>query len=169
MQETSLKKDIPGIEGGSIHAEVTKKGDKYTVKASGEATPKIPGINSKLTVSYDDGMFDATVHAAYEKGMLKGSVTVGATNRPVGEDGKPAAEPPSGKADKITIYGDGSATLSSLLGCKPRRALSSRLMARLKSPARSKCLKQLTFSTRKSLRRTSSISVFLSRFFPGSP
>ena len=56
-------------------------------------------------------MFDATVHAAYEKGMLKGSVTVGATNRPVGEDGKPAAEAPSGKADKIIIYGDGSATI----------------------------------------------------------
>ena len=109
--DLQLKKDIPGIEGGSIHAELNKKGDKYTVKASGEATPKIPGINSKLTVSYDDGMFDATVHAAYEKGMLKGSVTVGATNRPVGEDGKPAAEAPSGKADKIIIYGDGSATI----------------------------------------------------------
>ena len=43
--------------------------------------------------------------------MLKGSVTVGATNRPVGDDGKPAGEAPAGKADKITLYGSGSATL----------------------------------------------------------
>ncbi len=108
--DLQLKKDIPGIEGGSIHAEVNKKGEKYTVKASGEATPKIPGINSKLMVSYDDGAFDALVTASYEKGMLKGSVTVGATNRPVGDDGKPGP-PPKDQATKIIIYGGGSATL----------------------------------------------------------
>jgi hypothetical protein len=108
--DLQLKKDIPGIAGGSIHAEVIKKGEKYIVKASGQATPKIPGISSQLNVSYDDGAFDASVTAGYEKGMLKGSVTVGATNRPVGDDGKPAGEVPA-KADKITIYGGGSVTL----------------------------------------------------------
>ena len=108
--DLELKKDIPGIAGGSIHAEVNKKEDKYTVKASGKATPKIPGISSELTVSYDDGAFDATVTAGYEKGMLKGSVTVGATNRPVDDSGKPG-EAPAGKADKITVYGGGSVTL----------------------------------------------------------
>jgi hypothetical protein len=107
--DLQLKKDIPGIAGGSIHAEVTAKGDRYIVKASGEATPKIPGISSKLTVSYDDGAFDATVTASYEKGMLKGSVTVGATNRPV-DDGKPG-EAPAAKADQITVFGGGSVTL----------------------------------------------------------
>jgi hypothetical protein len=108
--DLQLKKDIPGIAGGSIHAEVTKKDDRYIVKASGEATPKIPGISSKLTVSYDDGAFDATVTAGYEKGMLKGSVTVGATNRPVDDSGKPG-DAPAAKADKITVYGGGSVTL----------------------------------------------------------
>ncbi|MBZ5569174.1 MAG: DUF4157 domain-containing protein [Acidobacteriia bacterium] len=107
-----LKKDVPGIAGGTLRAQVTKKPgeDRYIVKASGEATPKIPGISSKLMVSYDDGAFDATVTAGYEKGMLKGSVTVGATNRPVGDDGKPG-EVPAAKADKITVYGGGSVTL----------------------------------------------------------
>src|SRR5262249_9367068 len=105
-----LKKDIPGIAAGSIHAEVTAKDNRYIVKASGEATPKIPGISSKLTVSYDDGAFDATVTAGYEKGMLKGSVTVGATNRPVDDSGNPG-EAPAAKADKITVYGGGSVTL----------------------------------------------------------
>lgn len=108
--DLQLKKDIPGIAGGSIHAEVTKKEDRYIVKASGEATPKIPGISSKLVVSYDDGAFDAAITAGYEKGMLKGTVTVGATNRPVGDDGKPGG-PPAEKSNKITIYGGGSVTL----------------------------------------------------------
>jgi Domain of unknown function (DUF4157) len=108
----TLKKDIPGIEGGSVSAQVTKKpgSDDYIVKASGEATPKIPGVSSKLMVSYDDGAFDAVVTAGYEKGLLKGSITVGATNRPVGEDNKPAGPPPE-KSDKVTIYGSGSVAL----------------------------------------------------------
>ncbi len=107
-----LKKDIPGLEGGSVSAELAKRpGDeKWKVKAAGEATPKVPGVSSKLSVTYDDGAFDAFVVAGYEKGMLKGSVTVGATNRPVGDDGKPAGPPPD-KGDKVTLYGGGSVTL----------------------------------------------------------
>ena len=107
-----LKKDIPGLEGGSVQAELSKPAgaDKWKVKASGEATPKIPGVSSKLAVSYDDGAFDAVVVAGYEKGMLKGSITVAATNRPIGDDGKPSGPPPE-KGEKITIYGGGSVTL----------------------------------------------------------
>lgn len=110
--DLQLKKDIPGISDGSVHAEVSKKpgSERYIVKASGKATPKIPGVSSKLAVTYDDGAFDAVVTAGYEKGMLKGSVTVGATNRPVGDDGKPAGPPPA-HSDKITLYGGGSVTL----------------------------------------------------------
>ena len=106
-----LSDKIPGISGGSVDVKVAEKGGKYSVAARGEATPKIPGIGSKLAVSYDDGVFDAAATAAYEKGMLKGTVTVGATNRPVDDDGKPDAEAPAAKADKITLYGSGSATL----------------------------------------------------------
>jgi hypothetical protein len=105
-----LSDKIPGISGGSIDVKVAEKGGKYSVAARGEATPKIPGISSKLIVSYDDGAFDASITAGYEKGMLKGSVTVGATNRPVGDDGKPAGPPPE-KAEKVTIYGGGSVSL----------------------------------------------------------
>jgi hypothetical protein len=107
-----LKKDIPGIEGGSVLAELAKRPgeEKWKLKAGGEATPKIPGVSAKLAVSYDDGAFDAVVMAGYEKGMLKGAILVGATNRPVGEDGKPAGPPPE-KGDKVTLYGGGSLTL----------------------------------------------------------
>jgi hypothetical protein len=109
----TLKKDIPGIEGGSMEAQVTKKPgvERYIVKASGKATPKIPGISSELSVSYDDGMFDASVTAGYEKGRLKGTLTAGATNRPVGDKGKPSGGAPEGKGDKIVFYGGGSLSL----------------------------------------------------------
>jgi hypothetical protein len=107
-----LKKDIPGIAGGSVQAQVTKKpgADDYIVQASGQATPKIPGINASLSVTYDDGAFDVRGTAAYEKSMLKGSVTVGATNRPVGADGQPSGAP-AAQAERITLYGGGSVTL----------------------------------------------------------
>ncbi len=108
-----LKKDLPGISSGSVSAQVTKKPgeERYIVKASGTATPKIPGISSQLTVSYDDGTFDASVTAGYEKGRLKGSLTAGATNRPVDDKGKPAGGAAGEKADKIVFYGGGSLSL----------------------------------------------------------
>jgi hypothetical protein len=107
-----LRKDIPGISGGSVQATVAKKpgADRYIVQAGGQATPKIPGISTTLAVTYDDGAFDVTGTASYEKGMLKGSVTVGATNRPVGQDGQPAGTP-GAHADTITLYGGGSVTI----------------------------------------------------------
>jgi hypothetical protein len=108
----ALKKDIPGLAGGSVSAELAKRpgDDQWRVKASGEATPAIPGVSAKLMVTYDDGTFDAVGTAGYDKGMLKGSITIGATNRPVGEDGVPG-DKPAAKADKVTIYGGGSLTL----------------------------------------------------------
>jgi hypothetical protein len=107
-----LKKDIPGIAAGSVDVTLTKPAgaENYKVKAVGSATPKLPGISAQLTVSYDDGLFDIVGTAGYDKGRLKGSVTVGATNRPVGADGAPAAGevPPT---NKIILYGGGSLTL----------------------------------------------------------
>ncbi|HEU0216902.1 MAG TPA: DUF4157 domain-containing protein [Stellaceae bacterium] len=109
--DLAIKNDTPGIAGGQVHIEALQppSSDQYKVKGTGSAKPKIPGFDTDLVVSYDDGTFDASVTAAYNKGRLKGSVTVGATNRPVA-DGKPAgAAAPSAKA--ITVYGGGSVTV----------------------------------------------------------
>ncbi|MGO9428667.1 eCIS core domain-containing protein [Rhodoblastus sp.] len=109
--DLALKNDTPGIAGGSIHIEALKPPDseEFKVKGSGSAKPKIPGIDSELKVTYDDGTFDASVTAAYNKGRLKGSIMVGATNRPVA-DGQPAgAAVPNAKA--ITVYGGGTVTV----------------------------------------------------------
>jgi hypothetical protein len=108
-----LKKDIPGIESGSVDVTVKRPpgSEDYKVKAAGTATPKIPGVAAQINVLYDDGAFDINGTAAYEKGMLKGALAIGATNRPVGEDGNPAGAPPGKAADKITLYGGGSLSL----------------------------------------------------------
>lgn len=107
----NLSADTPGIRGGSISATVREKpdGSGYAVSASGEAQPDIPGIDSNLTVSYDDGAFTAEFSGAYRRGMLSGTASVGVSNRTIGEDGRPSGEPMEGGA--LNIYGSGSATI----------------------------------------------------------
>ncbi len=99
----------PAIRSGSIDVTVNKRGDDWRVAATGTAQPAIPGVDSQLTVSYDDGAFTAEFSGAFQRGMLSGQVTVGASNRAVGEDGRPSGDPlPDGA---LNIYGSGSATI----------------------------------------------------------
>ncbi|MFD1604387.1 DUF4157 domain-containing protein [Flavobacterium artemisiae] len=107
--EFQLRNDIPGIRGGSVSATISKQnGDEgYNVRVSGTAQPNIPGINSSLTVTYDNGALTLAGSADYSRGMLSGSVTVGATNRTIGEDGQPSGEPD----DTMRVYGGGTLTL----------------------------------------------------------
>ena len=104
-----LKDDIPGIRGGSVSATISKQNgdEEYSINVSGTAQPNIPGINSSLTVSYENGALTLTGSADYSRGMLSGSVNVGATNRAIGEDGQPTGEPD----DMMRVYGGGTLTL----------------------------------------------------------
>ncbi len=104
-----LSSDVPGIESGSIDVTVTKQGEAWRVAASGRAVPAIPGINSELSIDYNDGAFTAEVTAQYERGMLSGEILAGVTNRSVGEAGElsETAEPDS----PLIVYGGGSLTL----------------------------------------------------------
>jgi hypothetical protein len=110
--DLALKQDTPGIAGGKIHVEAFQPAgsDKFKVSAKGSGKPKIPGVNSELMVTYDDGTFDASVTAAYNRKSLSGSITVGVTNRDV-PDGQPTGPAPE-KGDHITVYGGGSVTVS---------------------------------------------------------
>lgn len=100
----------PAIRSGSIHVECKQTDGDWKVSATGTAEPAIPGFDSQLTVTYDDGAFDAQFSGAFERGMLSGQITVGATNRSIGEDGNPGG-PPSGPDAPIVVYGSGSATI----------------------------------------------------------
>src|SRR5262249_33492392 len=69
----------------------------------------IPGVDSTLTVSIDRGIFSAEARAAYNRGMLSGTIEVGATNRRLSPEGRPieGGEP----ARTITPYGQGQLTI----------------------------------------------------------
>lgn len=104
-----LADNIPGIKSGSVEAQVRQKpgAEGYDVTARGTAVPKIPGIDASIAVSYENGAITIEGNAAYSKGMLKGSVLIGATNRPVDKSGKPAGEP----TEKLSAYGGGTVTI----------------------------------------------------------
>ena len=99
----------PAIRSGAIEVTVTKREDAWKVAASGTAQPAIPGIDSELHVEYDDGAFTAEASGSFQRGMLRGTARLGATNRTIGADGLPGetAEPGS----PLVVYGEGSATL----------------------------------------------------------
>lgn len=107
--EFQLRNDIPGIRGGNVSATISKQNadEGYNVRVSGTAQPNIPGINTSLTVTYDNGALTISGTADYSRGMLSGSVNIGATNRGIGEDGQPNGEP----TDNVIFYGGGSLTL----------------------------------------------------------
>lgn len=104
-----LSSDIPGISGGNVEARVSKPAgaDTYDVFVSGTAQPDIPGITTSLSVTYENGALTIEGSASYSRGMLSGTVEVGATNRPIGEDGQPSGEPD----ENMRVYGGGELTL----------------------------------------------------------
>ena len=103
-----LDENIPGIQSGSGTVQVTRGPDGiYHVAATGTAVPRIPHINTSLSINYDDGALTLEGTAAYTADRVSGNVTVGATNRAIGADGTPSG--PAG--DHFTAYGSGSLTL----------------------------------------------------------
>ena len=104
-----LSKDIPGIKSGRVSAELTQRpgGESYELKASGEAVPDIPGFDTRLRVAYDNGAITISARAHYRKGLLEGTVTAGATNRTLDEQGQPTGEP----GDRLVVFGGGTVTV----------------------------------------------------------
>ena len=99
----------PGIRSGKVNLRLRKQDENWKVSGEGTAQPDIPGIDSELTVGYEDGGFVAEFSGGFERGMLSGDVTVGVSNRAVGEDGKPSGDPLPG--GELLVYGSGSATI----------------------------------------------------------
>lgn len=99
----------PAIRSGSMDVTVRKLEDTWRVAATGTAQPAIPGLNSDLAVSYDDGAFNAAFRGTFQRGMLSGTVEAGATNRTLDGSGQPTG--PAAPDATIIVYGSGSATL----------------------------------------------------------
>jgi hypothetical protein len=104
-----LTNEIPGIRSGSIDVTLRKQEEAWKVSATGRAQPAIPGIDSELTVAYDDGAFSATFSGAFQRGMLSGTANIGVTNRTLDASGQPTGDPDPGAP--LIVYGGGSATV----------------------------------------------------------
>ena len=106
----NLSSDIPAIESGTVDITLRKLTEEegWKVRASGRARPRIPGVDSEIVVTYEDGIFTAEATAAYNRGMLAGSLRIGATNRPVDESGNPG----EGPTPELRAFGGGSLTLT---------------------------------------------------------
>ncbi|MBI5329336.1 MAG: DUF4157 domain-containing protein [Betaproteobacteria bacterium] len=100
----------PAIRSGSVDVTVKKVDDLWKVSAAGTAQPAIPGINSELRVSYDDGAFSAEASGEYGRGMLKGTANVGVTNRSLDDAGQPTGAPAPDAP--LIVYGGGSASIT---------------------------------------------------------
>jgi hypothetical protein len=107
----ALSSQTPGIRGGAISVALVERedGTGFALSASGEAVPDIPGIDSNLLISYDDGAFTAQADATYERGMLSGGIQVGVTNRSVTEEG--ALSDTAEEGNPLIVYGGGELTL----------------------------------------------------------
>lgn len=99
----------PAIRSGTLDVTARRRDDGWHVAASGRAQPALPGITSELTVSHDDGAFDASFQGAFARGMLSGTVEAGATNRRLDDAGNPTGPPAPGAP--IILYGSGSAKM----------------------------------------------------------
>ncbi|MDO8301754.1 MAG: hypothetical protein Q7T18_00780, partial [Sedimentisphaerales bacterium] len=104
-----LNSDTPGIESGSIDVTVNKRDGLWKVIATGTAVPSIPGINSQLSINYNDGAFTAEANADYSRGMLSGRVNAGVTNRTVNDDG--TLSETAAEGNPLVVYGGGQLTL----------------------------------------------------------
>ncbi|WP_086839420.1 eCIS core domain-containing protein [Amycolatopsis kentuckyensis] len=106
-----LGKGIPGIKGGKINATVAEiPAGGWSLSGGLSAEPDVPGLTGTIGGTYDDGAFAAEADLAYERGIAKGALKLGLTNRTLDQAGQPTG--PVGKDGKLNAYGGGVVTLA---------------------------------------------------------
>jgi hypothetical protein len=102
---------MPGIREGTIAATIAQRpgGAGYKLTASGTATAEVATLEAQLAIDYDDGAFLAQATIPVHRGMLQGSLMLGATNRPVDDTGHPIHD--AAPLPAVSVFGAGSATV----------------------------------------------------------
>jgi hypothetical protein len=108
--EILLGQGIPGIKGGKLAATVKEGTDGWSLAGDITAEPAVPGLTGAVKGTYADGAFGVEADLAYERGLAKGTVKAGLTNRTLGLDGLPTG--PIAKDGALTAYGGGTVTLA---------------------------------------------------------
>jgi hypothetical protein len=117
---TADLKKMPGIKSGSVTISILSKGDGPIILGFGGTAepdfPGVPGLNTVLTVFYEDGVFDMRAKVGYKKGKFDGTIEVGVTNKSVDEKGLPQGDPKKG--GETVVFGFGSLTVDLFKGSK---------------------------------------------------
>ena len=109
--KVSIDNKVPGVEKADITVMVTQGEAGWKVGASGQVTPKLPGLSgAQLAFSYDDGSVLLEGEFTIKKGPLDGTVKAGVTNAEVDEKGVRAGKG-SGNVFKVFGAADINATL----------------------------------------------------------
>ncbi|WP_300450081.1 DUF4157 domain-containing protein [Accumulibacter sp.] len=97
-----IDEKVPGVEKADITVSVTQGDKGWKVAASGDVTPKLPGLSgAKLKFSYDDGSVLVEGEFSVKKGPLDGKVTAGVTNATVDEKTGVRGDKGAGKDFKV--------------------------------------------------------------------
>ena len=108
-----LTGEVPGLRSGTVGMQVSKNAEGIwslggTINANLD-TDRVPGFtNAVLTGQIQDGIFDASVEAAFERNLASGTVLVGVTNQALDEEGQPR---PGERTEELVFYGSGDLTL----------------------------------------------------------
>jgi hypothetical protein len=104
-----LSDEIPNVQGGSVEATLSKPAGQETwdLRAHGTVRAGVEGFGATVNVDYHNGMFTVEGEGAFSRGMLSGTLSVGATNRALGADGNPGDT----IGEEIIAYGGGTVTV----------------------------------------------------------
>jgi hypothetical protein len=105
-----LGEGVPGIKSGKLDATIKQSpAGGWSLAGGVSIEPAIPGVTAAIAGRYEDGAFNVVGTLGYERGVAKGSITLGVTNAPVDDDGKITGPPvPNGG---LIPYGAGLVTL----------------------------------------------------------
>jgi hypothetical protein len=107
-------KKLPGIKSGTVEITVaTNEGEGLKLGVTGEAEPdlpKVPDLNTKLLISYVNGVFEMRTKVQYRNGKFNGTIEVGITNKSVDEKGQPHGDANEGK--ELIVFGFGSLSVT---------------------------------------------------------
>jgi hypothetical protein len=86
--QLAIDDKVPGVEKANVTVTVKQAEAGWKVAASGDVTPKLPGLDGALLkFSYDDGFVLLEGGFDFKKGPLSGKVTAGVTNASVDDKG----------------------------------------------------------------------------------
>jgi hypothetical protein len=104
-----LSDQIPNVRGGEVQVVLTKapEAEDWGLAATGDLQSSFAGFNQRLHLEYTNGGFVVEGGGDFQRGMLSGQVTLGATNYEVDPAGLRGATP----TDNVIAYGSGEVSV----------------------------------------------------------